>query len=1100
MDEPALMTIQEVSDYLRISESTIRRMLRKGTIKGLKVGNQWRFSKAMIEEAIVSGLNEKKENENIIKIEPPSWGKHYIRKWRDITNEIIEEWKPDFIIVKDRRGAKMWDLLQIPDYSWGVNLWHSMAIELMDDKELKILFNEKKALVFDEMMQRGRAIQGIKSLLIAHGAEVKSLICLRNESTIISGDAKEYEAYACETLNDQEFPKMAGIISELISHYHPPLDVDHIVVKFDLLNKMDANKIIEILAQWGISYLVWHPEKTSDYFAFTLDRPQFFNTHPFDELNVNIAWNGPMKMRIYFNANFSECFIAFVTYPNVKGSIREWMKLGERFDDVIKDSSLKKDINRIYLKFCINLSLIMLKDFLSSNIPSDLGFNMENFIQKLDVNQYRAVFGPKIGDRVHQDIQDIFTKLKKPIDKSPIDHLPLLINDAPGLQSISSNIFQCRQELFNLIDSASNDGLKYSEIFDGLNKYPEQNISCILDNELDSVTIKPKNMIDIDEFIQAYRSFYRGEFGVWFEWEKRVQTNVDLAIQRTVAIGPIAIDQYLNLMGWPNLTKTHFYKLFVNIQHDLREESHDIFYMGWIPYIFGPIPIVDNPGGFYHYQSLSQFLKDNGCIKIGKERGRISPSNETRAMWESMYNNTIDVVTQVHISSLLRFYSKMAKISQEERERLGYNTGLKYDSLVVLASVRNQKLAYRNCWFQIKRWKSIGQLTLFPILWGAVKTSGFDANLINYFDQTTEFAKAGSSLEEKVEMYKNLPRFRKIISDIVEEGGYEVGKIILDTTDESPIFESASLHPMEFMEWASIIITNFSDFIRAVLSTQSSESEERRDLYKLLEKTLIALPDLEILSSDLESVIKRVEKGEFDEDIVNILHKTFIFISSKLDESLPNPDPDPAMELIKKTKRDGLLTNLSAMKLSSPFTVCVVDIKNIRNLPKLFEKFGFGYVEGIETIFNFVESAAHKVNQDYPDVRISRLTADNLILISHNNESIIKATIELNQLTSSEISLIDNQMAPIGLLRSGIAYVDEAAGEEYSGLIPGLLAYELADDTKQPVGTIIVTEAIFNNLNDDLKTEFEQFERSHYKQGNIYYRRKWDSERDLREG
>jgi len=43
------MTVREVADYLRVSEKTIYRLLRRGSIPATKVGRQWRFNKASID-------------------------------------------------------------------------------------------------------------------------------------------------------------------------------------------------------------------------------------------------------------------------------------------------------------------------------------------------------------------------------------------------------------------------------------------------------------------------------------------------------------------------------------------------------------------------------------------------------------------------------------------------------------------------------------------------------------------------------------------------------------------------------------------------------------------------------------------------------------------------------------------------------------------------------------------------------------------------------------------------------------------------------------------------------------------------------------------
>ena len=52
-----VFTIQELSKYLRIAESSLYKLVREGKIPGQKIGKTWRFYKP----AIDSWLSEKRE-------------------------------------------------------------------------------------------------------------------------------------------------------------------------------------------------------------------------------------------------------------------------------------------------------------------------------------------------------------------------------------------------------------------------------------------------------------------------------------------------------------------------------------------------------------------------------------------------------------------------------------------------------------------------------------------------------------------------------------------------------------------------------------------------------------------------------------------------------------------------------------------------------------------------------------------------------------------------------------------------------------------------------------------------------------------------------
>lgn len=59
------MTIEETSDYLRISKETIYRLAKKGELPASKIGNQWRFNLEKLENWLISkdpSANSKNES------------------------------------------------------------------------------------------------------------------------------------------------------------------------------------------------------------------------------------------------------------------------------------------------------------------------------------------------------------------------------------------------------------------------------------------------------------------------------------------------------------------------------------------------------------------------------------------------------------------------------------------------------------------------------------------------------------------------------------------------------------------------------------------------------------------------------------------------------------------------------------------------------------------------------------------------------------------------------------------------------------------------------------------------------------------------------
>lgn len=45
---PDIVTADEAAGYLRVSKATILRLANRGTIQGVRIGRQWRFSRRVI--------------------------------------------------------------------------------------------------------------------------------------------------------------------------------------------------------------------------------------------------------------------------------------------------------------------------------------------------------------------------------------------------------------------------------------------------------------------------------------------------------------------------------------------------------------------------------------------------------------------------------------------------------------------------------------------------------------------------------------------------------------------------------------------------------------------------------------------------------------------------------------------------------------------------------------------------------------------------------------------------------------------------------------------------------------------------------------------
>ena len=58
--EPALMTFKEAMDFLRVSRSTLYRLMWSGQVRGYKVGSAWRFYHQDLLDAVATPATQRR--------------------------------------------------------------------------------------------------------------------------------------------------------------------------------------------------------------------------------------------------------------------------------------------------------------------------------------------------------------------------------------------------------------------------------------------------------------------------------------------------------------------------------------------------------------------------------------------------------------------------------------------------------------------------------------------------------------------------------------------------------------------------------------------------------------------------------------------------------------------------------------------------------------------------------------------------------------------------------------------------------------------------------------------------------------------------------
>jgi hypothetical protein len=1025
--------------------------------------------------------------------------------------------------------------MELGGYRWGENLWHSTAVLQMSTTELEKIFGHRVTLLFDELMQRGGQMNELRKVLTNTDAKIVSFVCVRRRAKVESGELRELEAVPCEDLDEKEFSQRVAFVSRLASSvFEPPADVDHVVLKTKLKGGINPETFLDHIANYGLAFVVWNPDAEQKYLAITLDRPQFFDTSDVDFSGLSADWRAPCKVRFYMLPEEGVCYCSFITYPEIQGSIKDWRNVISRSananQQTLLDSSVDdSDVKRVYWRLCMKSTLKLFNDFVVSGVAAEL-VDFKEASDALDRDQLCATFGPSLGGEIFRDTKEILERCKYRQALNPRNvpmPVSLRIRDGAADEQKSFDAFACRTDLLKNVPqkeatvNSVNQGksfISYSELYYALDYYAESTIGAVLDNELDKETTSPLVQVDRRiqdgiEIIEVRRGFVRGEFGVWFEWRSDIQGHHDEAIQRTLGVSVKVLDGFLSETKMPQLTATHFNKLFANLQHDWRE-PYGLLYLGWKPYKYGPVPVAPAPSPSGQYRPFHHFLVDMRCLTENKEQhesqiwSRFTANKTPDIPWEKVYERKVEGITKEHVNGLLRLYAAIHLHCSTQRLEDPQSSELHAfrDPLVVLATARNSRTTYICGWFEVADWTKKAEF-LFPLL-EAASLTGVSPREAYLEPRLSDFAAPPTLLYHKIQMYRNIEYLRKQIETLQKAGNLDAAEVLLETTDSKPVFESNAKYPVANLEYACHIMRAYSSMTRQILTLcgldvekqindQMKENGTKKDAQHYLNELTNACHELKPMEADLQNCIKSSQQGVLTQGTADCLKKVFNMIMTVLKDKIPDPRPPYEIDRERMERRDGLIRRLQSVPISGPYAVAVADIRNFLNIADLATLFEKSYDEGIEDLLDFVHDKATIVCRSEPtDVHLCGFPADNVVLAGPSADRVVSAVLALIRETTKYVADKDRRLTPFGLLRVGVAWHENELGNDFLGVKPGLIAFDLADKTHQPPGAISVTKAIVDRLPPSLQKQFLSLSDGKADQGGTFVRY-WNEQRDL---
>jgi excisionase family DNA binding protein len=865
-----LLSVGGAAEFLGVSDSTIRRLIRSEELRSLRVGVQIRLDQAELER-YAAGKAEHAPMPGLPsdEMEVPTWAEERVASWKRALEDLLPDPRQTQVVVIDRRGAKAFSMLCPTGFKWGTNLWHSTALRLQSDDYLTERFAGKEIWVFEEMVQRGRDVEEVRGRLQRLGVQARTVALIRRRSKFIEGRVADPHLYPIEDLDEREYLEAAAFISRLFDYCKPPLDPEHVLVSGALSSEIGAEEVRERLKKAGIVGVVWNRQSIEDsrVAAVTVDRPQFFDT---DSLSLpeglSAIWDGPCKVRIYLSADGRRITLSFITFPRLMADRPSWEALvkstwerhglaGEELD-FGADGPSDEQLERAYVDVCTDLSLELLRQAVGAGLTGTLEMDE---VAGPGRGELTAFFGTTRGPEIFKKIEEALRQGDRPQLQVPPDQTVPLFVDPDRPMSLATDPETAQSCIVSVLPSRhaplgpggdppdTVDGIAYPDLVRRLRPLAEEAISGGLDGLLDGVRAKPVNRVERTDFaLSVMRAFIGSEIQ---DGTYDVRT-----MRRTQAVAVNALSQWLDRRGKGDETEIHVAKLVVNLVHDWGEGLRPLAIKPY-PYKHGYMPGVDSKVP-WRSEAPKYFLPElaRAGLVDARRGGRSVRYSVSSAFDSKAFTARAELSghERSQMKSLVRAYAliqESCKVIRRRRPGDPAPTGEFSDPLIVLSSARNERIAYDCALFEIEDWIRIGR-RLFEMLNGRAALGEVPKQ---YRDElhvrVVSFARAAIFLFEKISMYEAVPQLREQMVELFRREEVDAGDILLETMDEEIRLARGyeeSEYPVGLLKDTIPVLRNFSSLLRQVLTEFGFEEDTRSEANRTA-----VLPDGEKVPKDV---------------------------------------------------------------------------------------------------------------------------------------------------------------------------------------------------------------------------------------------------------
>lgn len=784
---------QEAARRWGVSISTVRRMLSEKALgnAAFKVRHRWRI----LSSAMPRTSNEGRHRPCWLTTSgeaDSAWERHHAPQMSRFIRELVEELQPRFIIVRHRKGERVFAALRLIPREVLPRVFELDFFRLMPEAHRRKLLSNATILILDDTMQRGRYTRWMRSWLESQDPSIRvftACLFLRRSSRT-SGELEDPDARAYQELDDYQYRLATAELSRVYRSLWP-LDVEHPTISIRVPESLSDEEILKRLGMLG--HLIELPPLTADPNVRVIVVEDIQNPS-FKSLALpRVAQYWPPKLRCLWLRDRRILVLAGIWFPIVKASVR-WFKsyqpsqiepwfpyLG--LDNTVswKELTPEQRAHRLFRAFAIYAgSRLVSTGFAAVTAGSlgELGSESAGWEPVVEGEDYIRVYGHEAARQIVANIRgDILREAERqrtfaeilfvqPVVDKPVGDLTVQEFVAPLVA-----VFQrLPEEEHKPPDGTSSRLLTRADLEAMVNQWvatvetsPEMSVpaslfSSQLDVGLDHAFIAPSNFLErIAIAIKVERAYEPCEVS-----HERSLAEIDSTFiaKRLIYAVPVVLGRFQKALGSPaDIHRLVFHKLFVNLQANLVEgavnprggtlERCVIFERG---NLLGPMSHTVPALTPHDIIELDRFLQRRGIITVKpREDGiyiNIAPSvqaNECLKRFEDLWRELGE--------SLLTDAELLGHIYKDVRAKPGYRGPTAGDMLTALAACSNDDRFIRYAVEDIRIWYEASTSVVAFLTSPEFRTAKTE-------DDLDRLLTASSALSNKLTWYSSISEWR----------------------------------------------------------------------------------------------------------------------------------------------------------------------------------------------------------------------------------------------------------------------------------------------------------------------------------------------------